>query len=401
MTTTLNTPEQAINAIKAGKMVVIVDDEDRENEGDLIIAAEKITPQAINFMTQYGRGLICMPMAASEFKRLQIPMMTQHNQSSLQTAFGVSIGARQGITTGISAQDRATTIQTAINPNAGPNDIIMPGHMFPLCARKGGVVERQGHTEASVDLMHLAGLAPAAVICEVMNPDGTMARLPQLIEFAKQHDLGVLTIDDLLQYRLANEMILSPIANAKLPTHNAEFRVITFSNELGSSPVALIKEPIDSQAPCLVRIHSECLTGDVFGSTRCDCGEQLQSALTQISENGGVLIYLKQEGRGIGLSNKIKAYALQDEGLDTVEANHKLGFVADLRDYAMAAQVLKNLSIDKIKLLTNNPAKLKSLEQYGIEITQRIALEMQANKNNQKYLQTKRDKLGHLLELSS
>ena len=388
----------AIERVRQGRMVVVVDAKDRENEGDLVVAGQFATADNINFMSQFGRGLICMPMAATEFQRLNIPMMVNHNRSPLQTAFGVSIGAAHGIGTGISAKDRAITIRMAANPNSTPADIVMPGHVLPLKARDNGVIERQGHTEASIDLVKLAGLQPVAVICEVMKPDGTMARLPDLIEFAKEHDLGVVTIDDILQYRLQHESVIAPLADAVLPLENfGDFRILTFSNELGASPLAIIKEPLHADRPCLVRVHSECLTGDVFGSMRCDCGHQLQAALAEISQQGGIVIYLRQEGRGIGLSNKIKAYALQDQGLDTVEANQQLGFPVDCRDYAVAAQVLQHFSIKQVRLLTNNPVKVASLQKYGINIVERVPVEVTPTHQNKRYLKTKRDKLGHLL----
>lgn len=392
--------EQAIADIQQGKMIILVDDENRENEGDLIIAAEKITPQAVNFLTKYGRGLLCMPMAASEIERLNLPMMVKNNQSKYQTAFTVSIGATKGISTGISAYDRAETIRVAINPNSGPADIVSPGHVFPLCAKSGGVLVRQGHTEASVDLAKLAGLAPAAVLCEILKEDGHMARRDDLVNFAKEHHLSLVSIEDLVTYRINHEEIIEEVASSTMPMQNLEaFQIKVFKNKIdGSEHVALIKGDLKHQAN-LVRIHSECMTGDIFGSMRCDCGKQLTAAMHQINQSGGVLLYMSQEGRGIGLSNKIKAYSLQEKGLDTVEANHQLGFPDDQRDYGVAAQMLRKLGVNKLKLLTNNPRKIDGLKRYGIEDIERVALETEPNANNICYLKTKRDKMGHLLSL--
>ncbi len=395
-----NTIESALDDLKQGKLVILVDDQDRENEGDLILAAEHATPEAINFMTQNGRGLVCMPMAEHIFEeRLQIPPMSSQNQSKYRTGFGVSFGAAEGISTGISACDRAHTIKTAAHPNARRSDIVMPGHIFPLCAKRGGVMQRNGHTEGTVDLMRLAGLEPAGVLCEIMNPDGSMARLAELKQFAKHHQLSIVSIADLIHYRKQHEMLVSRVSESVLPIKNlGEFKVISYLNQVSQSEhIVLIKEPIEHNRPTLVRMHSRCLTGDVFASQRCDCGEQLQVAMEEISKQGGILLYLGQEGRGIGLVNKIKAYALQDAGLDTVDANLQLGFKADERDYWVAAQILKDLSINEIRLLTNNPLKVNALRDYGIGIHERVPLEVTATAQNLHYLQTKREKLGHLL----
>lgn len=394
--------KQAIDDIKHGKMVIVTDNEHRENEGDLIMAADKVTPQAINFMTRFGRGLVCMPMAEEFFERLQIPMMTKHNRSKLQTAFGVSIGAATGITTGISAADRAHTIRVAVDPQSTLDDIVMPGHVFPLKAKSGGVLARTGHTEASTDLAALAGLQRAAVICEIMNEDGSMARRDDLLVFAKLHKLTMISIEELVTYRMLHEQVVTEVSGSILPVHkHGQFNVRTFRCDInGKEHAALIKGEIKNDQPVLVRLHSECLTGDVFASERCDCGRQLQAALDRIGEQGGVLLYLRQEGRGIGLANKIKAYALQDQGLDTVEANHQLGFAADQRDYGVAAQILRQLGIINVSLLTNNPKKMSGLKRYGINVASRMPLEVSPTTDNIRYLQTKREKLGHLLTLN-
>ena len=391
--------ETAIAQLRQGKMIILVDDENRENEGDLVVAAEYVTPEVINFMTQYGRGLVCFPMAAECFDRLEIPMMTKNNGSKNKTAFGVSIGAAEGITTGISAADRAHTIKVAASPNSTAKDIVMPGHVFPLRACKGGVLERGGHTEGSVDLTRLAGLYPAAVICEIMNSDGSMARLPDLTVFAKQHHLPIVSMRDLVTYRLRNEKLLEAVSSSYLPLHEVgKFGIHTFRSMINNSEhIALVRQPLDLTHPVLVRIHSECLTGDVFGSARCDCGRQLDHAMAQIAGKGGVLLYLRQEGRGIGLSNKIKAYDLQDQGYDTVEANHQLGFSADERDYGVAAQMLRALGIERVRLLTNNPKKLSGLQDYGLNVIERVPLETVPTKDNIRYLKAKREKLGHWL----
>ncbi len=397
----LSSIEQAITQLQQGNMIILVDDEHRENEGDLIIAAEHISADAINFMTHYGRGLICCPMMTEDFDRLGIPLMVQQNRSRNKTAFGVSIGASCGITTGISAADRAHTIKVAIAPNSTQKDIVMPGHVFPLRACAKGVLERPGHTEGSIDLMRLAGLCPAAVLCEIMNHDGSMARLPDLLVFAKKHQLPIVSIQDLVAYRLRYDTLLEEVSSSYLPVHNiGKFHIHTFRHLInGSEQIVLIGQPLDVTKPVLVRLHSECLTGDVFGSSRCDCGYQLHRALSYIADQGGVLLYLRQEGRGIGLSNKIKAYALQDQGYDTVEANHRLGFSADERDYGIAVQMLRALNINRLRLLTNNPDKLAKLQRYGLDVVERVPLEIQPTADNIRYLRTKREKLGHWLHL--
>lgn len=401
-TSTFPVIARALEDLRQGKMIILFDHENRENEGDLVLAAEKVTPEAINFMAQYARGLICLALVEEDINRLQIPMMVKHSTNPFNTAFTASIEAAKGVTTGISAADRAHTIQVAINPKNGLRDIVMPGHIFPLRARKGGVLERRGQTEGSTDLTHLAGLKPAAVICEIMNPDGSMARFPDLERFAKQHQLSLLSIRDLIQYRLQTESLVKEIASIRLPTEeHGELTIKLFESCLDKHHhLAVIKEKsVASNQPTLVRIHSECFTGDLFGSARCDCGWQLHESLAQISQQGGVLLYLRQEGRGIGLLNKLKAYVLQDQGLDTVEANQKLGFGSDDRNYWIGAQMLQNLKILQIKLLTNNPQKIIDLEQYGIEVIERIPLIATPNATNRAYLKTKQTKLGHLLNL--
>lgn len=393
---------RALEDLRQGKMIVLFDHENRENEGDLVLAAEKVTAGTINFMAQYGRGLVCLALAEEDIRRLKLPMMVEHATNPFNTAFTVSIEAAEGVTTGISAADRAHTIKVAINPQSGPKDIVTPGHIFPLQARRGGILERMGQTEGSTDLMRLAGLKPAAVICEIMNPDGSMARFPDLEKFAKQHQLSLLSIRDLIQYRLQTESLVKEIAAIRLPTEEyGDLTVKLFESRLDKHHhLALIKEkPAKNNQTILVRVHSECFTGDLFGSARCDCGWQLHESLAQISRHGGVLLYLRQEGRGIGLLNKLKAYALQDQGLDTVEANQKLGFGSDDRNYWIAAQMLQNLKLLKIKLLTNNPQKIIDLERYGIEVAERIPLIATPNATNRDYLKTKQTKLGHLLNL--
>lgn len=393
--------EQAINDFRSGKMVILVDDEDRENEGDLTIAAEKVTPEAINFMCRHGRGLICLAMTSKRADELNLPLMVQDNTSLFQTGFTISIDAKEGTTTGISAADRAKTILTAISDDTKPSDLARPGHVFPLRAKSGGVLVRTGQTEGSVDLARLAGLKPAAVICEVMNEDGSMARLPQLVEFANKHDIKIVTIADIIRYRMRYESLVHREALAQLPSEYADdFKIIGYTNDIDKAThVAVVKGEIKKDEPVLVRVHSECLTGDVLGSLRCDCGWQLRRSLEMIGEaNVGVLLYIKQEGRGIGLHHKLKAYALQDNGLDTVEANERLGFDADLRDYGIGAQILVDLGIRKIKLLTNNPKKIVGLEGYGLEVVERLPIETKPSRYNECYLRTKRDKLGHLLE---
>ncbi len=393
-----NTIEEAIEDIKQGKMIIVVDDEDRENEGDLLMAAEKVTPEAVNVMAKYGRGLVCMPIDGHRLDELDIPQMVEHNTDSLQTAFTVSIDAVE-TTTGISAHERAFTVQKVLDPDAKASDFKRPGHIFPLEAKKGGVLKRAGHTEAAVDLANLAGLYPAGVICEVMAEDGTMARVPQLMKFVKEHDLKIVTIADLIAYRRKHEVLITRITSADMPTKHGNFTVIGYENNLnGEHHLALVKGDVSNGEPVLVRVHSECLTGDAFGSLRCDCGEQCAAALKQIEKEGrGVLVYMRQEGRGIGLINKLKAYSLQDNGLDTVEANLALGFPSDMRDYGIGAQILADLGIKKIKLMTNNPKKLSGLTGYGLEIVERVPIQMSCNKHNIYYLKTKQKKLGHML----
>lgn len=397
---TFNTIDEAIEDITRGRMVILVDDEDRENEGDLCMAADKITPAAINFMAKYGRGLICLSLTPLRVEELGLPMMTEDNTSSFGTAFTVSIEAKKGVTTGISAADRATTILTAINPATKPEDIARPGHIFPLRSKPGGVLQRAGQTEGSVDLARMAGLNPAGVICEIMNDDGTMSRVPELMTFAKQHNLKIVTIKDLIKYRTRTEHFVHRVSTTKLPTeYGGEFTAIAYSNELDSNiHIALVKGDIKTSDEVLVRVHSECLTGDVFGSRRCDCGEQLHKAMKMISEHGkGIILYMRQEGRGIGLVNKLKAYELQDSGFDTVEANIKLGFKADLRDYGIGAQILVDLGVRKMRLMTNNPKKIVGLEGYGLKVVERVPMESSPNEKNIKYLKTKKNKMGHIL----
>ncbi len=393
------TIQKALHDLRQGKIIILVDNEKRENEGDFILAAEWVTPEEINFMCRYGRGLVCMPMLEEDFDRLGIPMMTSQNRSPYKTAFGVAFEAAQGVSTGISTFDRAATIKVAANPNSQPKDIIFPGHVFPLKAVPGGVLARTGHTEGATDLMKLAGLRPAAVLCEVMDDNGKMARLPKLQALAKEHGLTLVSIEDLVQYRMQQETLLQLGSNAALPTAEwGELRIQTFhSLWMKEESIAIIKKPQDIKKPWIARLHSECLTGDVMGSVRCDCRQQLVASLEIISKQGGILLYLRQEGRGIGLINKIKAYNLQDEGLDTVEANQKLGFAADERDYGWAAQMLKALEIREVRLLTNNPEKVENLEKYGVSVVERMPLEVKVLKTNQKYLFTKQTKMGHLL----
>jgi 3,4-dihydroxy 2-butanone 4-phosphate synthase/GTP cyclohydrolase II len=396
------TVEQAIKAVKAGKLIIIIDDEDRENEGDLMVAAEKATPEIINFMTKYGRGLICMPLPKERLKELHLPLMVRDNTAPYQTAFTVSIDARDGVTTGISAHDRAHTILVAIDPKTQPSDLTRPGHIFPLEAREGGVLERAGQTEASLDIARLAGLKRAGVICEIMDEDGTMARLPQLEEFSRTHSIPILTVADLIKYRMKHERLVKKIEEAHMPTKFGDFKIMIFEDTIHKEHhVALVKGDIKKDEATLVRAHSQCLTGDTFGSIRCDCGDQLHQAMEMINKEGnGVILYmLNHEGRGIGFTNKIKAYAIQDHGADTVEANKKLGFKADQRDYGIGAQILVALGANKLRLITNNPRKFVGLSGYGLEIIERVPLEVPPNKNNIKYLKTKKEKMGHILEM--
>lgn len=390
--------EEAIKEIKAGRFIIVLDDENRENEGDLIIAAEKATPEAINFMVCHARGLVCMPMTRERLDELELPLMTLQNTESMQTAFTVSVDSRAGTTTGISAFDRAATVRALIDPRTKKIDLMTPGHLFPLRAKEGGVLRRSGHTEACIDLARLAGLYPAGVICEIMNEDGSMARLAELEKFGERHGLKMLTIESLIRYRMQRECLIRKVSDVSLPTDYGTFRVIGYESILdGQCHLALVAG--DPAAPdALVRVHSECLTGDVFSSQRCDCGEQLRRALRLISQRGnGVLLYMRQEGRGIGLANKLRAYALQDAGSDTVEANHELGYPADLRDYGIGAQILVDLGVREMRLLTNNPRKVIGLEGYGLMIKERVPLEIEPNSINRRYLETKRDKLHHLL----
>ena len=394
------TIDDVIQDIRAGKMAIIVDDEDRENEGDVMVAAEKVTPEAITFMARYACGLICLSLTEEKGKALNLPLMVRDNTSPYNTAFTVSIEAKEGVTTGISAHDRAKTIKVAIDDDTTPNDLARPGHIFPLMARRGGVLFRVGHTEASVDLARLAGLKPAGVICEVMKEDGTMARLPDLEVFAERHGLKIVTIADLIRYKMKNETLVRRVVETRIPTrYGGEFMVIGYENDIDKKThLALVKGDIKPEDVVLVRVHSECFTGDVLGSMRCDCGEQLHTALKMIEKEGkGIFLYMRQEGRGIGLLNKLKAYSLQDHGQDTVEANIALGFSPDLRDYGIGAQILNDLGVRKMRLLTNNPRKIKGLEGYGLRVVERLPLEMSPTKDNIAYLKTKQEKLGHIL----
>jgi 3,4-dihydroxy 2-butanone 4-phosphate synthase/GTP cyclohydrolase II len=398
------TIEETLKEIRAGRMVILVDDEDRENEGDLCMAAETVTPEAINFMAKYGRGLICLSMTAAKIDSLDLPLMVDHNTSPFQTGFTVSIEARCGVTTGISAADRATTILTAVAEDAKPRDLVRPGHVFPLRGRDGGVMVRAGQTEGSIDMARLAGLKPAGVICEIMDEDGTMARMPALEKFSEKHGIGICTIADLIEYRMRTESFVKRAAQTIIPTAIAgEFKAIVYENDVDDLlHVALVKGDIDPEKPTLARVHSECLTGDIFGSLRCDCGEQLHAALEMIDQEGcGVLLYIRQEGRGIGLVNKIKAYALQEQGLDTVEANEKLGFKADMRNYGIGAQILVDIGVKKMKLITNNPKKMIGLEGYGLSVVEQVSTEIEPNKHNRGYLECKKFKMGHLLNIDA
>jgi 3,4-dihydroxy 2-butanone 4-phosphate synthase/GTP cyclohydrolase II len=397
----LATIPEAIEDMKAGKFIIVVDDEDRENEGDLIMAAETVTPEAINFMAVHGRGLICMPVVGERLDELQIPMMTNHNTSNFGTAFTVSVEAKHGTSTGISASDRAKTVQAIIDPNTKPQDLVMPGHMFPLRAKDGGVLVRAGQTEATVDLARLAGFYPAGVCCEIMNEDGTMARMPELEIIAAKLGLKIVSVADLIAYRYRHERLVQRVAEAKLPTPFGEFTVIAYRSQTDPAEhLALVMGDVATDDPVLVRVHSQCLTGDVFHSLRCDCGEQVEMAMKRIAGEGrGVVLYMRQEGRGIGIHNKIKAYALQDKGLDTVEANLSLGFKADQRDYGVGAQILADLGIHNMRLMTNNPKKMSGLESYGLKITEQLPITTEPNPHNRRYLKTKQKKMGHLLKI--
>lgn len=394
--------EIALEELRRGRIIILVDDEDRENEGDFCMAAEKVTPEAINFMAKVGRGLICVTLTEERCRALDLPMMVQDNTARYQTGFTVSVDARDGISTGISAADRALTIRLAVDAHTKPADLVRPGHIFPLQARAGGVLVRTGQTEGSVDLARLAGLQSAGVICEIMNDDGSMARRAELERLASEHDLRIVSIADIIQYRMQREQLVRRAAETRLPVYynNTEFKVVAYENDCdGRTHLALVLGDIRKNEPTLVRVHSECLTGDVFGSARCDCGDQLHAALQQIADEGkGVLLYIRQEGRGIGLLNKLKAYALQDQGMDTVEANEHLGFKADLREYGIGAQILRDLNVGKIRLLTNNPRKIVGIEGYELEVVDRVAIEMSPKTQNRFYLETKRRKLGHILE---
>ncbi len=395
------TIEEAAELYRNGSFVIIVDDEDRENEGDLCIAAEKVTPESVNFMARYGRGLICLALTEERCNELDLPLMVENNTSPYGTAFTVSIEARGRVTTGISAFDRAETVRVAIDPKSKPHDLVRPGHVFPLRAKKGGVLKRAGQTEASIDLASIAGMMPAAVICEIMNEDGTMARMPDLRTFAREHGLRIITVADLIKYRMQTEKHVRCLASPVLPTEYGDFRVYAYKSDItGEEHLALVMGDITESDEVLVRVHSSCLTGDVFHSSRCDCGDQLDRAFERIAKEGkGIVLYLLQEGRGIGLFNKLKAYELQDQGADTIEANAKLGFAPDIRDYGTGSQILRDLGVRRIRLMTNNPAKYVAIEGFGLEIVERVPLEIAPSQTTRKYLEAKKKKLGHILEL--
>lgn len=396
----LSSIPEILDELRAGRQIILIDDEDRENEGDLVIAAEKATPEAINFMARYGRGLICMPMTEDALERLELPPMTRDNTSPFNTAFHLSFEAATGVTTGISAADRARSVQVAADPASGPEDLVRPGHMFPLKARKGGVLVRAGQTEGSVDLMRIAGMQPASVICEIMNEDGSMARLPQLEVFAEQHGLKICSVEDLIKYRRQQEKLVRRAAETRLPTEFGEFNLVIYETDVDDfHHLALVMGDVEKAEEPMVRVHSECLTGDVLHSLRCDCGDQLHQAMAMIGEAGcGVIVYMRQEGRGIGLVNKIKAYQLQDQGMDTVEANVHLGFDPDPREYGLGAQILEDLGVRRMRLMTNNPVKRAGIEGYGLEVVGRVPIEIPPNTVNAHYLKTKREKMGHLLQ---